>query len=92
MTTSKKFPINDVQFHEEALRQMDDWTDDGLDVLATWHVTAIAYLQYGAAKGLDGPGVERVIDGVVTPAVIDDNLYLDRDEYDQPYFRYTYKD
>jgi len=88
------FPINDVQFHEEGLRSLDphEGDTDATTVLIAWHTTAIAYLQYGAFKKLEGPAAEREVNGRIVPALIEDNLILARDSHGQPYFKHTYKD
>jgi hypothetical protein len=82
----KEFPIQDIQWHEEALRSMPDFelSDREATISVCWHSTAIAYLHYGAFHGLDGPGVE--IDKV--PVRIKPYFQLGIDSYKQPFMRH----
>jgi hypothetical protein len=90
----KRFPIRDVQFHIEGLRQRNATTahTDELHILTSWHSSAIAYLQFGAFHKLDGPGAERYgPDGSVTPARIEDYLTLAKGAKGESYLLKTFK-
>lgn len=88
-----QFPIKDVQFHEERLRENAN-AEMGKDehLMVAWHTTALAYLTYGAAKGLKGPAAERVVDGKMVPCVIMDELFPATDSHGMPYFKHKFKD
>jgi hypothetical protein len=91
--TPRRYPIKDIQFHEEAIRETADLVlshDEGVAI--AWHSTAIAYLQFGAAHGLLGPGVEREVDGQVVPALIEDYLLPAMDSHGLTYFKHVYKE
>lgn len=93
MTKSKSFPIKDIQFHEERLREVASHTlakDEAIAV--SWHSTAIAYLQYGAALGLNGPAAEREVDGKVVPGLIEDYLVPATDSHGLTFFKHVFKD
>lgn len=85
----KRFPIVDVQFHEEGLREVDEAENPRDEILAVaWHSTALAYLEAGAALGMPGPaGVDA--DGRVF--LIEDYLEPKTDSHGQPYFVHVEK-
>ena len=88
---NRKWPIKDIQFHEEALRETaDDVLDHDQSVIVAWHTTAIAYLQYGQAMGLDGPGTESWEGKKAVPVRIDHTLTLAYDQSGHPNFHPTF--
>lgn len=90
---SSKFPIRDIQFHEEGLRAAASHNMATEEAIAVaWHSTAIAYLQYGEFKGVKGPAAEREVDGRVEAAVIEDYLIPSTDSHGLTYFKHVFKD
>lgn len=90
---SHKFPIRDIQFHEEGVREAASHVmskEEGIAV--AYHSTAIAHLQYGHFKGFNGPAAEREVDGMVEPAAIEDYLLPAVDNHGMTYFRYVLKE
>lgn len=88
-----RYPIKDVQWHEEGLRDAassDMTREEGIAV--AWHSTALAYLQCGAFHQLPGPAAERVVDGKVEVAVIEDYLLPATDSHGLTYFQHVYKE
>lgn len=89
----KKYPIQDIQFHEEGLREAADVVISKEEAIAiSWHSTAIAYLQFGEFKGFDGPAAEREVDGRVEAAQIEDYLLPATDSHGLTYFQHVFKD
>lgn len=68
--TKRLFPIRDRDFHVQGLElsstsirqalETQDQIDAEEEVAAAWHTTAIAYLDFGRAHNLGGPGAEEV--------------------------------
>jgi len=87
-----KFPIRDVQFHEEGLRAAASLTVSKEEAIAiSWHSTAIAYLQYGAFNGFNGPATEREIGGQIEAVEIEDFLVPATDSHGITYFKHVFK-
>lgn len=89
---NRKFPIRDIQFHEERLSSMEEY--DGSNearALIQWHTTAIAFLRYGAFKQLGGPAVEAEVDGTMQPQLVEDYLLLVFDRHGNPVCKYVTK-
>lgn len=87
--SDNRFPIKDIQFHEDRLREAADeaaesvfgWRDENISI--AWHSTAIAYLEIGVLYGLSGPAVEHE-DGRVE--LIEDHLTPTTDSHGQTQF------
>jgi len=89
----KRYPIQDIQFHEEGLREAASTTmshEEGIAV--AWHSTAIAYLTFGEQRGFEGPAAEREVDGRIVPAEIEDFLTPSTDSHGLTYFKHTFKE
>jgi len=73
----ERFPIRDLAYHGKCLDGLEQYPKNHPDVklLAQWHVTAIAYLQYGVAHKLGGPGVELRRPNSSQPALIEPELF-----------------
>lgn len=84
-----RFPIRDIQWHEESLRDAGDEIGDQEKVAIAWHTTAIAYLSYGQ---FNGPAAECEVNGRIQPKPIHDYLLLSRDRFGEPYFKHKFKD
>lgn len=90
--TGHKYPIRDVQFHQEGLRMAASHTMAKEEATAVaYHSTAIAYLQFGAFKGVKGPAAERLVDGRVETEPIEDYLLAAEDSHGLTYFQHTFK-
>ena len=93
MTTNPKFPIRDVQFHEEGLREAASHNMAKDEAVAVaWHTTALAYLRFGTFKGFKGPAAEREVNGRVEAALIEDYLKPATDTHGMTYFQHVFKD
>lgn len=81
-----RFIIRDRSWHEERLRELDefDLADRENFISACWHSTAIAYLEYGAFKDIDGPATE--VDG--KPVKIFPEFQLGIDSKGVPFMRH----
>jgi hypothetical protein len=98
--TYAKFPIVDIQFHTEGMGEFRESLVNKARpltaeerVLVCWHNTAISYLKYGAAKGIDGPAAELVVDGQVTTVAIQDELIPNEQwEKGQNYFGFKVRE
>lgn len=79
-----RYPIRDIQYHEESLRETVDEFGDPVEeaIAVAWHSTAIAYLVAGNQMGLPGPG--SVIDG--RPVLVEDYLIRKTDSHGLTYF------
>ncbi len=88
-----KFPIRDIQFHEEGVREAasEDMTLEET-VAVSYHSTALAYLHFGEFHKLDGPAAEREVDGRFEMAVIEDYLLPAKDNRGMTYFQHVFKD
>lgn len=87
-----KYPIRDIQFHEEGVRESANAHMDHEETKAVaYHTTALAYLHCGAFHNLPGPAAERIVNGVRRPEVIEDFLTEATDNAGLPYFKHTYK-
>lgn len=88
--SANRFPIRDIPFHEDGLRETAEagpaFTEDEGKAIA-WHSTALAYLHYGAAKGLNGPAVETASG----PVLIEDYLIPALDSHGLTYFKHVAK-
>lgn len=63
MKKKTRFPIHDLQWHKDQLREIDaDHDDLEAQTLVHWHLIAIGFLEYGTIKGYDGPAAEAKID------------------------------
>ena len=89
-----KFPIRDIQFHEEGLRSAASANMSIEEAqLVAWHSTAIAYLTLGASRGLDSPAAEREDgEGRIHAAPIEDFLIPATDSHGLTYFKHTFKE
>jgi len=91
--SDQRYPIRDIQFHEEGLREAASHTmskEEGQAV--AWHSTAIAYLQYGHFKGFRGPAAEREVNGQMVAAAVEDYLLPAVDNHGMIYFQHVFKD
>ncbi len=91
---NRKFPIKDIQFHEEGLREAASATMSVEEAIAvSWHSTAIAYLNYGAALDLAGPAAERIgVDGHLESWLIEDYLIPSTDSHGLTFFKHVFKE
>lgn len=90
---SHQFPIRDIQFHEEGIREAASHNLSAEEAIAvSYHSTALAYLQYGFFKGFDGPGAEREVNGAVAAVPIEDYLTPAKDNHGMTYFQFTPKE
>ena len=72
------YPIKTEAWHRsQLLAEMPK----GPSLTTRWHVTALAYLQYGKAHKMDGPGVEVLRNGRVVSAEIEPELFLENGEF-----------
>jgi hypothetical protein len=91
--TNHKYPIQDIQFHEEGLREAASHSLSRDEAIAvSWHTTAIAYLQFGSFKGINGPAAEREVNGRMVPAPIEDYLIPATDNHGMTYFKHVFKE
>lgn len=81
---SRTFPIKDRDFHVSSLRALDQIRTHEIQILVTWHSTAINYLDYGAFHDLGGPAAE--VDG--KPVLIKREFQLGIDDDGYPFMRY----
>lgn len=87
----KRFPIVDIQFHEEGIREAaaeGGCTREEEILAVAWHTTAITYLEAGAALGLPGPAS---IDADGRVFLVEDYLEPKTDSHGQPYFVHVEK-
>lgn len=90
---SHKYPIKDVQYHEERIREVASHelsVDEAIAI--AWHSTALAYLRFGAFHQMPGPAAERKVEGEVIPALIEDYLVPATDSHGMTYFQHVWKD
>ena len=90
---TKKFPIQDIQYHEERLREVasaEMSQEEGIAV--AWHSTAIAYLMLGEVKGIQGPAAEYECDGRVVVSQIQDYLIPTTDSHGLTFFKHVFKE
>lgn len=93
MCKDYRYPIRDVQFHEEGLREAADLefsVDEHLAI--SWHSTAIAHLRYGAFHGLSGPGAEWRTASGIEPREIENFLIRAKDSDGLVYFKHQFKE
>lgn len=91
---TKNFPIRDIQFHEEGLREAAGHNISTEEAIAVaWHTTAIAYLQYGEFKQVDGPAAEYEDkeSGLIETRPIEDYLIPATDSHGLTFFKHTFK-
>lgn len=81
-----KYPIKDRQFHEDALRELDEFDpkDPSARIKVAYHSTAVNFLQYGAFHDIDGPAAE--VDG--KPVKIKPFFQLAIDSNGYPFMRF----
>jgi hypothetical protein len=85
--SEKRFPIKDVQFHEEGIREASkNATLDEIAAIA-WHTSAINFLECGVRHDLPGPAAEFPAFPGVDVVMVEDYLIRAADSHGFPYFQ-----